>query len=84
MAWWVIHSVSPSAFSQQPGYQYCVRTPNYVDETGPSGTITSATLTTSTIGPIAPTQTGQPSNCNKWHIAQCQFPHLPTALLSLI
>ncbi|TFK66093.1 hypothetical protein BDN72DRAFT_889204 [Pluteus cervinus] len=65
-------------------YQYCVRAPGYVNET-PETTTGDGTLTsmpTTTIGtptgttsvpvsttPSAPTQTGQPTNCIRWHVA---------------
>lgn len=50
---------------------YCVRAPGYI---APSQSSTSATSpsasTTVTLGPPGPTHTGQPANCNKWHVVQ--------------
>lgn len=48
-----------------PGYQYCVAGPGFDNPTtsGPSPTTT---------GPSAPTQTGEPANCNKWYTVQCE------------
>lgn len=57
-------------------YSYCVRTPDTVysfpTPSGSSPATKSATATTSSdAGPLptAPTQTGQPTNCRKWHTA---------------
>ncbi|KAH8901682.1 hypothetical protein GQ53DRAFT_851663 [Thozetella sp. PMI_491] len=48
------------------GYQYCVAGPG-----GPgSGSSTTSAPPTTTTGPGAPTQPGQPANCNKWYIVQ--------------
>ncbi|MCJ1250760.1 hypothetical protein MMC30_007988 [Trapelia coarctata] len=46
------------------GYQYCVRT-NSSSSTTPTQSSSSAGPT-----PTAPTQSGQPSNCNRWYTAQ--------------
>lgn len=46
------------------GYQYCIA----VD--APSTTDTPTGTPTTSNGPGAPTQSGQPTNCNKWYVAQ--------------
>ena len=44
---------------------YCIRAPGY---TSPNPT--SPGPTTTSVGPPAPTHTGQPANCNKWHVVE--------------
>jgi LysM repeat protein len=54
-------------------YQYCVRTPDYIDEVNPpvtTGTHSISTSTPTKPSPTAPTQSGEPDNCNKWYTAQ--------------
>ncbi|EOD48364.1 hypothetical protein UCRNP2_4885 [Neofusicoccum parvum UCRNP2] len=84
-----LYAMNPAVGADCSGYQYCVRTPDYVDLVGCSDddnsttTTTTGTLTqtpttgtqTGTSAPATtvapgPTQTGQPSNCNAWYIAQ--------------
>lgn len=58
------------------GYQYCVAGPT----ASGSPTTTTSPPTTTTTGPGAPTQTGQPANCNKWYIAKCTSSHPSSAV----
>ncbi|KAI1776335.1 LysM domain-containing protein [Hypoxylon cercidicola] len=59
-------SVGPDCAGMWAGYQYCVAT----NETTPTPTTSSsASSTAEPTGPPGPTQTGQPANCNKWHVA---------------
>jgi len=53
------------------GYQYCVAS-NEIIAT-PTGTTTGPTTSPTGITPPGPTQSGQPSNCNKWHVAVGMF-----------
>lgn len=65
------------------GYQYCVRTNDWVppvDTTEPSATSTVSSTSTSppTTNPTppGPVQEGQPSDCNKWHLVEGKQPRL--------
>ncbi|KAK0670018.1 carbohydrate-binding module family 50 protein [Cercophora samala] len=54
-----------------PGMAYCIRAPGYDEDdssTSASGTMTATTTSTSSASPGGPTHTGQPANCNKWHV----------------
>lgn len=53
---------------QNTGYQYCVAT-NDSTVTPPSTTTAGPTSPRpEPTGPPAPTMTGQPANCNEWHV----------------
>jgi hypothetical protein len=62
------------------GYQYCVRTPSYVDQThdgiGSTSSVASsvtaipASMTNSRPSSSAPVQAGQPTDCIRWYTAQ--------------
>ncbi|RMZ83680.1 hypothetical protein DV738_g1034, partial [Chaetothyriales sp. CBS 135597] len=63
-------SVGSDCSGMWAGYQYCVRTEDYVEPTPTTASTTiSATATTSPTAP-GPTQDGQPSDCDKWHLVQ--------------
>ncbi|WYZ35425.1 hypothetical protein EsH8_X_000072 [Colletotrichum jinshuiense] len=54
-------------------YYYCVRTPDFVEPEDPTPTTTltsTARAPSTTTAPTSPgpTHSGQPSNCNKWHV----------------
>ena len=62
-------------------YQYCVRTPDYVDKLSsaavtvsptikPTGATNTASAPTGGVTAPAPTQSGQPTNCIRWHVAK--------------
>lgn len=57
----------------KPDYQYCVRTPDYVDER-PTTTTTPGTITPTPTTTDAPKQPGQPANCNAWYTVVCKSP----------
>ncbi|KAI5866007.1 LysM domain-containing protein [Durotheca rogersii] len=59
-------SVGADCLGMWAGYQYCVATSD--EQPTPTRTSTSSSTVKPT-GPPGPTQTGQPANCNKWHIA---------------
>ncbi|KAH6653368.1 hypothetical protein BKA67DRAFT_593299 [Truncatella angustata] len=63
-------SVGADCGGMWAGYQYYVRTEDYVEPTPTTTSITtSATATTSPTAP-GPTQDGQPTDCNKWHVVE--------------
>lgn len=74
-----------------PGYQYCIQTPDYVDQTlsSTSSTGGTAVATPTTTGkasstPTSPVQSGQPTNCHIWYTAQCNYSLLdPSAHLKV-
>lgn len=66
------------------GYQYCIRITNYTpDDSSPtdttritatpisgSTTVSASAFPTGQISPPGPTQSGQPSDCIEWHVAE--------------
>lgn len=63
-------SVKSDCSGLWPGYQYCIRGPGYQSSSSSIPASSATPSLTTTDGPPGPTQTGQPSNCNKWYIAQ--------------
>ncbi|KAI0203160.1 hypothetical protein F4808DRAFT_449427 [Astrocystis sublimbata] len=53
-----------------PSYAYCIRAPDYVRPDATGTTTTKAPTTTPTAGPPGPTHSGQPTNCNRWHVVE--------------
>ncbi|KAI0443524.1 hypothetical protein F4803DRAFT_514520 [Xylaria telfairii] len=51
-----------------PSYAYCIRDADYTPPDSPSSTTTAPPSTTTSAGPPGPTHSGQPANCNKWHV----------------
>ncbi|ORY64855.1 uncharacterized protein BCR38DRAFT_431162 [Pseudomassariella vexata] len=54
-----------------PEYAYCIRAADYVSpvtSTTTASATTTATSRTTTTGPPAATHTGQPANCDEWHV----------------
>ncbi|KAK4186732.1 hypothetical protein QBC35DRAFT_452972 [Podospora australis] len=50
------------------GQSYCVGTSSPVSSSSATSTTSAGTSSSSAAGPPGPTHTGQPANCNKWHV----------------
>jgi len=71
--------ILPSRLTRVLGYRYCIET----DGNDPGTTPTPSTSST-VVGPQppGPTQSGQPANCNRWHLTQGMHDQLSLILLA--